>query len=148
MIRHVWSVLCSKFILDKESNNLSLINVLEQINIKKGVELPVVIPIEFHLVTLWMRESMNDPAKGQARILLKTPSDETLEALKYEIDLETSERRRINLTMHGLPVSEVGYYYFQVKYRLPSSTRWKTVAQIPLKITYLDDSKSRTLRGS
>ena len=137
MIKHVWSVLCSKAILDKESNNFSLINVLEQINLRKEIKLPAVVPIEFHLVTLWMRESVDKPAKGQARVILKTPSNETLEALTYEIDLESSERHRANLTMHGLPISEVGYYYFQVKFRPEGSARWKTAAQLPLKVTYL-----------
>jgi hypothetical protein len=34
MVEHIWTVLCSHAVVDKDTNNVSLHNVIEQVNVK------------------------------------------------------------------------------------------------------------------
>ena len=61
-IEHVWSVLCEKSVIDSETNNLSLTNILEEIQIslkEKGIidSSEKTVPINFELVTMWRKIS-------------------------------------------------------------------------------------------
>jgi hypothetical protein len=71
MPKHLWTVFCSKSILDRNTNNVSLIEVVEELTIglTQGSAIPsdnpVVIPITASLVTLWVR---NDPLSSESTV--------------------------------------------------------------------------------
>ena len=73
MIKHVWSVLCKESLINQKNNNVSLLEVIEQIEI--GFSIPtqlkdqaVNIPFEFTLVSLFFREG---DSKSEEKIRLK-----------------------------------------------------------------------------
>lgn len=107
MIRHVWTVLCSQSIIDRETNNLSLIEVLEQITV---VATPVagregVIPLHMEVVTSWVRTVPERPARGRSRLSFVRPSGVLAESIQeHEIDLSDNGRLRHRIKIAGLTI--------------------------------------------
>ena len=142
-IKHIWTVLCRESVIDKESNNISLINVLEQISISTrtpseqqptGQARGGPIPISFEIVSLWIRAEEAQPALGHCRVTILSPSGPLEEAHHIPVDLRKYQRMRTRQRLGGLPVSEAGQYLFRVEYRDDGETDWREVGAIPVSI--------------
>jgi hypothetical protein len=143
MIDHVWTVLCSRVIVDQKLNNVSLINILEQLNIK-GEPLPDgVLPCEIHVATLWARSDFQVPAVGHGRLLFLSPSGESLlDPFEHEIDLREKGRNRNFFHLSRLPVHEPGRHEFCLDYRLDNDSEWHRVAVLPLQVNFRPKAES------
>lgn len=133
MIEHIWTVLCTRSIVATDSNNVSLIEVVEQIALKDAA-FPTEISINLDLVTLWTRAPVDQPSQGRARVVLANPSHKELRSTEYSVNLSEVERHRTTLRLHGLPVEQVGYHYLFVQLQQEGDSNWETVVKIPLKI--------------
>jgi hypothetical protein len=140
MIDHVWTVFCTRSVIDKDTNNVSLFEVIEKISAagkvtkereKKGA-MPA-IPLNAQLVTLWARQDPSVPESGRARIIFESPSQKVLFQFEYEIDLSSFARTRSRGSIATLPVPESGWYKFRVQLLTKSDT-WQEVACIPLEV--------------
>ena len=136
MIHHAWSVLCSLSSLDKETNNLSLFNVLEQFNIagpredERGL-----LPIACEIDSLWVRLE-GKPARGFTRTVVVGPSGETHPTKEMMVDLAGDvDRFRTRLRMVGLPFLGYGVYWMDVEFRPDGSDKWDRVARVPLQVS-------------
>ena len=58
-MKHIWSILCRNAIVDKDTNNVSLLNVIERIifepkqKLAENKKLPIPVVEELTLVSLW-----------------------------------------------------------------------------------------------
>ena len=70
MARHVWTVVCTKAVTDPRSNNISLIDVTEQLNLSPETPLTGVAQIRFPLtvVSLWIRDDLGRPETEKVRL--------------------------------------------------------------------------------
>ena len=142
-IRHIWTVLCQRSLIDIDSNNISLIDVIEQISMSaptpseqqsKGQIQVGTVPFNFEVVSLWSRAEESQPALGQCRVTLLSPSGPLGEANHVPVDLRKYERTRIRQRFGGLSVSKAGQYFFRVEYRDDGETEWCEVGAIPFKV--------------
>lgn len=80
MICHVWSVLCSKISVDRETNSISLFEILENVEFTTPTALtfPAKVPFEATLVNSWARQDPNGPVEGEMRVRLLAPSGDQL----------------------------------------------------------------------
>ena len=138
MIDHVWTVVCSHSVTDRDSNNVSIFNVIEQINITGEPKPQGVVPIRFEIVTLWARSDFDEPARGRARIIFISPSGKKVKlSEERDIVLSKYERLRARQFVQGLPVREPGRHVFQVELQNEGENRWRKVASVPLKIAFV-----------
>ncbi|MGB8983458.1 MAG: hypothetical protein WCC12_16420 [Anaerolineales bacterium] len=135
MIEHIWSVICSRSVIDAETNNVSIQDVIEQINISAEPKKDGLLPFPFELITLWGRKESDKPSKGIERITFVTPSGKSEVVSETEIDLSNAERHRHRVKFPGLPVSEAGKYYFKVELK-NGNHEWQQVSAIPLKVIF------------
>ena len=139
MIEHIWTVACTRSVIDKETNNFSLLEILEQLTIPES-PLPegkiTLIPISFDVVTLWSRASDNQAARGSAKLLFITPSGKIVGEHEHNVDLTVYSRARTRTRMAGLPIQEAGRYQFRVQLRHDGETEWRDVATVPLQISF------------
>jgi len=135
MIEHIWSVLCSRSVIDAETNNVSIQDVIEQIVISAKPVENGFLPIQLELITLWGREESNDAAKGSERVTFVSPSGKAEIVSEAEIDLSKVERHRQRVRFPGLPISESGKYYFKVEMK-NGNNEWKQVSAIPLQVVF------------
>jgi hypothetical protein len=136
MIDHIWSILCSNSIIDIETNNVSILNVIDQITVNAEPSPDGFLPMPFEVVTLWVRSEKDSPAQGMERLLLVSPSSETTVAAEAVIDLTKADRHRHRVKFSGIPAKEQGRHYFKVEVKESTDTEWRQVAAIPLMIMF------------
>ena len=134
---HVWTVLCSRAVVDRQTNNVSLQNVVEELTVRGTPKRGTPVSVHVELMTLWSRASPNLPATGEARVTLLSPSQEELLTFEGEIDLSKVERARTRLVYQSLPVHESGRYVFCVEAREKDASEWRQVAIVPLKVRFV-----------
>jgi hypothetical protein len=143
MIDHVWTVVCSRAVIDRSSNNVSLQTVLEQLIIEDTPDPDGGLLIELDVMTLWARRDFDIPARGHGRLIFLSPSGEgKIGPLEYDIDLSEYKRARRGTHVRGLPIGEPGRYTFRVDYKNLDGTRWRRVAAIPLEVIFEPPKKS------
>lgn len=137
MIRHIWSVLCSKASIDRETNNVSLFEVLESVQF--GTNAPVQFPVNLAfagtVVTLWVRQEPNTPVTGQMRTRLLSPGGEELSSLVLAINLQNANRTRTLISLNGIRIAGNGTHQFEISWRVRDDDEWSPVALLPLDIT-------------
>jgi len=143
MIDHVWTVVCSQAVIDRDTNNVSLHNVAEQITIqdRPDPDASALIPLE--VVTLWARSDLSIPSRGQGRFTFVSPSGKTkVGPTLFDIDLSEYRRYRTRTRLRVLPVGEPGRYIFRVDYKDENGQRWRKVAAVPLEVTFESPEES------
>ncbi len=137
MIDHVWTVLCSRSLVDVESQNISLLEVVDEISLAPELlaeNKEVSLPIRLELVTCWRRSQLDQPGKSRGRMSLSGPDGKKMEEQSYNIDLSEFPRRRTRVRMPGLLISKPGSYVFRVEVQMMPVGQWMEVAKIPLDI--------------
>lgn len=140
MIKHIWSVLCQKSSVDQQSNNVSLFDIFEALEVgvnptvgtKASDDPKFNIPIQYQIVTLWtVAGTKND--SGEIRITLINPDGK--EKILVNTDLrfppEKKRMRTIN-QIQGLPADKSGDYHFIVE--LKQEEKFQKVADLPLEV--------------
>lgn len=139
-MQHVWSVFCTRSVIDGDSNNITLVEVLEQFQIVSQVPLPTpgVMPLPSELVTLWSRDDIATAEQGTARLRLIAPDGHTeLHSVTYTVDLGPHPRLRSRTRLNGLPVAGEGLHNFEVSFRVAPDDDWVVKARVPVHITLL-----------
>lgn len=144
MIEHIWTVLCSRVITSSESNNASLIEVIEELTLdvsgegdNKSTEQAVVpLPFSLVLISLWSRTEDDKPIVGTAKDIFLAPSGKTLGEQEFKINLSDhirirTRRKFINLP---IPVKESGKYRFRTEILDEQKNTWIEVSNIPLVV--------------
>jgi hypothetical protein len=140
MIHHVWSVLCERCIVDAQSNNMSLIQVTEQLNVSgdrvRGGE-QAVVPVSLELVGMWERGDYREPETGRAQLRLLDPSGTQLVGpVGISLDLTEHVRCRSRVGMSGIPITGEGRYWFVVEQQRDPSDEWAEITRVPLQVDY------------
>jgi hypothetical protein len=137
-MNHVWSVLCTRSVLDQETNNISLIEVIEELTLtpdpRAQSDQSFVVPINCELVSLWTRSVVTEPERGTARTVLIGPRGERISEHETSVDLSVHLRSRIRARLAGLPISSAGIYGFLIQ-RLQGE-RVEDVATIPVRVVF------------
>jgi hypothetical protein len=140
MVQHIWTVPCRLSTVDRESNNASLIEALEELTIPTVLpQQPdrALIPAIFDVVTLWGRENDERAESGFGRMTLVSPSGEPLLVNEYDIGLRESRRFRLVGRILGFPAQNSGRYHFRVERRQGDNAEWHQVATVPLWVNIL-----------
>ena len=133
MIEHVWSVLCSHSVIDRESNNISLFEVIEKISGIAPVNAEGVVPIQLELVSLWSRENLEEPESGEARIIFLAPDGTEIGSpIPYAVDMSEYARTRHRSRINGIPIRGSGKYTFQTEIRKNDDS--EPVSRVSLEI--------------
>jgi hypothetical protein len=139
MIRHVWTIPCRHCITDRETNNVTLVEVIEELAIPvappvQGQPLPRgFAPAIFQVVTLWEREQDDTGGIGHGRMSLLGPQGDVLHLAQYDVDLQQHMRTRQQIVMFGFPSQGQGRYQFRVERQLENG-EWQEEALIPLRV--------------
>ncbi len=136
---HIWSVLCARSIIDSETNNISIIDVIEQVSVPALPPAPaggtVFLPLSLELVSLWSRENGEIPENSRCRVQIFSPGGMPAgmpSTIDFQIDLTVHQRSRTRARMPGLPIRESGTCRFVVE--MSRNGTYSQVASIPIQI--------------
>jgi hypothetical protein len=136
MIEHVWTVVCGRATTDKETNNISLLEVIEQLNLLGPAPDPsvrIAVPIPFECVSLWSRSNLAEPEESLGRLKIIAPNGTELLVQEFPVNLSQDIRMRTQMRSIGLPLAGTGRYMFTVEIRRVSG-EWNVVARIPVQV--------------
>jgi hypothetical protein len=146
MIDHVWTVVCSSAVIDRETNNISIHNVIERLTIHAEPVPDGALPIQLHIASLWARSDFAQPAKGTARMTLHTSSGPRQDRPELDVNLMEHSRARTIWKVGSLPVPGPGRYTFRIDFKPENGTRWKRVAAVPLEVVF-EPPKEENMEG-
>ncbi len=138
-IKYLAGHVCLHTIIDKDSNNISLIEIIDQINIETSgtdankTEYGL---IDFEVVTIWERPEIIKPIISRGGISFISPDGKTLFQEEFDIDLQVHFRCNIVMTISGLAINKEGMYSFQIKSFNEKNNEWITAGNISLLIDF------------
>jgi len=139
MAVHIWSVLCSRVVIDKETNQASLMGTLEGLTVElaepfpQAGGLPLFVPFGMDLVSLWERSERDKEETATFRCRLTAPDGAVLGDAKESIDLSADTRFRSIMRVESFLLAGKGIFHFTVS--LKKGKGWVRVARLPLEIT-------------
>lgn len=133
--RHIWTVLCSRAIIDRETNKISLFDAFDEILVEPGEAPPegekrIVFRFEGTLASLWMRSVRDVAEVVQIRIRMFSPQNEVIAEHEAELEL-TSPVLRSVLRLEALPFVGFGEYNFVLETKDREKARYKELARVP-----------------
>jgi hypothetical protein len=136
MIQHAWTVLCRSSAVDRDSNTVSLFEVMEQLVVSETQRKDYVPISSFQTVSLWYRGEEEIPESGFGRLELLAPDGESRQLTQYPVDLthHTRLRHRANLIGLPFPSNGAGRYWLQVSRRSAEAQEWEVVSRLPLQV--------------
>jgi hypothetical protein len=138
MAEHIWSVLCYKGCIDKFTDQISLLDVVECLPVpfarSPSEPMKEDLDVQLQLVSLWTRSQLEIPEVTYSRLSLLTSDGVVAECDELEVDLQNRTRIRTFFKMTALPFRGFGLYAFIVERHDGIRDRWKEVARVPLEI--------------
>lgn len=142
MINHIWSLLCRRSVIDSETNNLSVYDILEQltvdIKIKKGNEdkaTKINVPIEYEVISFWIKASEIKEFKGGIRLEIVNPEGMVEKTFEQPLEIPKDKRRlRSRIRINGFVADMPGNYIFRISYKESTKEQYKKAADIPLEV--------------
>lgn len=136
-MKHIWSVLCKKSVIDSETNNITLNEVLEKITFsfsdKHLIDKNVNFPFDFEVISYFIAAKRDE--EGDMEIELLNPDKKTIGKFEQKIKFPKDKMKlRVRVKSPGIVVGKSGEYLFKVKIKDSNENTLKTVAEIPLTI--------------
>ena len=143
-MKHRFAIFCESATIDSESNNVSLINVIDQIQLKgppdQSPPEEAVIPFSGSLVVLTERSDLDVPESGNGRIALRTPDNREFRSATFVADLSIHFRVRTVLRLNVFPYAGPGIYHFEVAQEDEESGTWTVVDKVPVVVQVDDEA--------
>lgn len=144
-VKHVWSVLCRHSIIDNESNNISLQEVLEKLHMDIGIKAKnpqptldkITVPFRFEIVTLWSREDYKDKEerKVDVKIEIFDPHGKRIGEMVNSFVLTPNfKRMRGRARSENMSLTVSGKYVFRVSGKEKGDKDFDKVAELPLEV--------------
>jgi hypothetical protein len=133
MIEHIWSVLCTKSLVDSDTNNISLFEIVDELTVENFTN-PGVIKVDYEIVTLWYREKAEKKESVEYKINLVTPSGKDKGGPEVECIFKPGIlRNRSKVIFKAFPLDEIGSYKFQILEK-KGGGKFKEVGFIPISV--------------
>ena len=137
MADHVWSVLCARWALNPTTHNLTLFEVIEDIELPKPPQGgPVMVRAGWTLVSVYRRTDRAVPEDFEQRIEVAGPSGKiAMGPLVHTVSLGNAVRARCVTKIEALEVREEGTHTFRVAHRL-ANAEWIDDAKVLLEVSF------------
>lgn len=127
MVHHVWTVICTTIITDRETNATSYINTIEAAGVST---FPALLP-PLSIGTNWRKDSDN-LVSLKIRVKFESPDGSISNVMQVD-DVEINRRRhRLNIVCGEIEVRKPGVHSFIVQ--MKQRDRWETACRIPLDV--------------
>lgn len=150
MPRHRWSLLCRRAIVDKHSNLLSILEVLEETVMQESPprdapEDQIGIALDGFLVSVWDRDYPEKPETFWQTVTVTGPKGEAFrDAIRLEGNLRDHLRIRLLMGIRAIKFQGPGVYTFNVHCSETEGDVGELVDQVPLVVKAPPDPTSST----
>jgi hypothetical protein len=141
----IFAVLCQHSLLDRDTNSISLINVVEDVGLpaeppepgaaQSAEDISRLSPSNLEMVIWWARTEERTSERGRGRVSIVLPNDQTAITQEMDVDLTSFLRVRSRVHFPGLPDGGPGTYRYQLEYRSGANGEWERKFEYPLRVT-------------
>lgn len=127
-------ILSENAVVDTETKQLTLVNIIEEINVPS---VPILYPV-LRAVTVWTRSNGAGDEELEFRLKIKYPSGAFLDGTNFNFSgtlPEGKRRLRAIAVMQGIPLRELGDTLFIVE--LKNGTSWREVGKYSIEIKHI-----------
>lgn len=140
MAEHIWTVVCESSILDARSNNVSLIQVVEQLSVRGATN---VVPVKVVVASLWVKTVATGESETiRCRVTWCGPDGGAMGDAQV-VSEATIAREQLRLRtfseFQGIPVRDAGRYRFVVESAEAEDGDWVARASIPVDVVFEDE---------
>lgn len=108
MAKHVWTVLCKRAVVDTNEHNVSMFDVIEDVQIESAKAIPdawIAVPLAATLVTMIVRSDLAMEEKCDVRITMRSSNSDSQEnSWTVTIDLKEHSKARHIMRLKSLPI--------------------------------------------
>ncbi len=150
MPEHRWSLLCRHAVVDKYTNQLSILDVLDE---GEAGQVPrevdpgeIAITLNAQLVSVWARSDPNTPETFWQTVTITAPDGTTHDAAaRLEGNLRNHQRTRLIVGVKAIPFRGLGTYTFDIHTSHDEGAPGERVARVPLELkAHADEPASAT----
>jgi hypothetical protein len=140
MARLQWVVLCERAIVEDQAKTISLISILENIQLPSPPpqllqnDQNVVLPLRFFVVHQWTRSNPKIGERIATRVLLRDPTGKQYGSQEALVDLTDSIRGRVIGQVVGVPFRGEGVYKCVVQAKVRAA--WRTAGTSEFGLIY------------
>lgn len=141
-IKHLWSLICTSTAVDKISNNISLFNVIEQLNIiitkddiVKIGQKAVPILINFEVVSHF--EVLSKINNFEVRLDFIDPAGNCLMKTEHKLEIPNNSNTkniRFIVKVNKIKITSAGKYNVSINVKEPDKKDFREVYKIPLNV--------------
>lgn len=147
MIKHIWSVLCRESLIDQETNNISLHSVWERLAISfsaaKTEKLPISIPINYEIVSFWVRDNFVKEEKVVTRYTVTDPEGKVVfQESKNLVFPAKIKRMRSRIRFSQIVIGVPGNYMFEISFGVNVGRGTQIASKIPLEVVFEHKQRS------
>jgi hypothetical protein len=127
MLKHIYSVLCERIIIDQRTNLASYLNCVEGLSAKK---LPAALQ-NLAFGSRWYKHGKSDEIL-KFKLSVISPTGDEKQLIESKEQVVQSDNHRTNIILDGLSFEQDGTYIFRLKKQ--EGEKWNVVHEIPLKV--------------
>ncbi|MFA6417341.1 MAG: hypothetical protein WCW61_04070 [Patescibacteria group bacterium] len=140
-MKNIWTILCSRSLIDQRTNSLSLIDCVDELTVtfSKLEEMSAAnknIPVILEVVSLWHDEAKELERNLTYVIEITDPQGQKVGEFKNEAKFVVGSTRLRAITgINGLRLTSEGKYLFKVL--LQNTNELKLISEIPVDVKFL-----------
>ena len=141
---------CEKVIIGQGDNNVSLIGIIQNVQVHPKPDGTSKIPpntllqSSWNIFSLWQKEAEDDGVVYTQRVVLISRTGKTLVESITGFTME-KEWHRIITSVPGLPIGEAGTHTLKLSLRRVGSSDWNEISSFPLTITHPTPTRSSSV---
>jgi len=138
-MKHLWSIICGRAIINNETKTISLIDVLEELTFYNMTEssegkTKVAFPCDFEVVSYWVRDDANREKYVDFSLEIIDPNNEKIGESnnKMSFPQDSQKRMRTIIKSRAFVFTVDGIYLFKIK--MNEGSTYRTVAEFPIDV--------------
>lgn len=145
-IKHIWSVVAQSSLVEQQTNNISILKVLEQLNVnlspkdqeglKNNSGKAIAVSFPFQIISLWQSINPKKDPMADIEIEFFDPIGVSLQNIKFKLIFEPQKTRMRSIT--SSPIISImdnsGVYLFKIRIKEDGEDNFSEVAEIPIEV--------------
>lgn len=136
-MKHRWAILCESTSVDRQTNNASLFNIIDEVQFGLNSPLPenkpTLVPFQAVLAVLTERSNMGEPETGIVKSTIHAPDGTRLGEMSITIDLSEHLRTRAVSKLQNFAITGEGIYEIRI-FHVSTEGAWDQVDTVPLQV--------------
>ncbi len=144
-IKHIWSVVAQSSLVEQQTNNISILKVLEQLNVNLSIKdqeglknnpgKAILVNFPFQVISLWQSINPKKDPTADVEIEFFDPIGLSLQNIKFKLQFETKKTRMRSITSSPvISIMDTGVYLFKIRIKEDGEDNFSDVAEIPIEV--------------